>query len=63
MTAKDDRGPFTLQRIQKLSRTYGSSVRSDVLYVQGLINDAFVTFTFAGGDEASLAELKTSPAV
>lgn len=44
LTFKNSRGPSTLQRIQRLCRTYGLSVHSDVQSVQGVSKDAFEVF-------------------
>lgn len=62
MTSKDSRGPSALQQILELCRTYGFSVPSDVSSVQAVIEDALAAFNFAGGDEASPADLRKSHA-
>lgn len=63
VTYKGDFRPSALQRIQEPCQTYGFSVSSDLLSVQGLFKKALAAFTSAGSDEASLANLKKAHTV
>lgn len=57
MKSKNKRGPFALQRNQKLYRTYGLSVLSDFRSIEGVIKDVLAVFAPAGGNEDSLVDV------
>lgn len=60
LMSKDNCKLILLQGIQGLYQTYSLSVPLDVQSVQALSKDALWTFTSAGSNEASLADLKES---